>query len=109
MIKIFNDWLMDKLSDILALAWLFYLLNIFAVIILIFQHPTDILGWTLFIGTMYFQSVTLPVINNTAKRSGEQMMALLKETHDSQMEELRLAKEERQEIFEIHKLLIRKK
>lgn len=82
----FNDWLMDKLSNGLAKAWLFYILNIAAVIILVFQRPTDLLSWTLFFGTIYFQSVTLPVINNTAKRSGEQMMQVLQETHDIEME-----------------------
>jgi Zn-dependent membrane protease YugP len=77
---------MDKLSDLLAMAWLFYILNIAAVIILVFQRPTDLLSWTLFFGTIYFQSVTLPVINNTAKRSGEKMMKVLQETHDTAME-----------------------
>lgn len=105
----FNDWLMDKLSNLLAMAWLFYLLNILAVIILVFQRPTDVLSWTLFIGTIYFQSVTLPVINNTAKRSGEQMMKLLQESHDAQMKELKVARTERLEIIEIHRLLIKKR
>jgi hypothetical protein len=85
----FNDWLANKLSDSLATMIMFYGITILTLSILLFQTPKTPLEWVQYAVQTFFQGVALPVLAFVAKISGAQQEKLLRETHDTVMNEMK--------------------
>ena len=102
-----TDWLGDKLAKYLSTMECFYLVTLLVIIPLFFQQPTGI-GWVQYLVTVFFQGVALPLLGYVSWKGGEKTDKTIKETHDVVMEELvfikeelRLAKEERDNLNKI--------
>jgi hypothetical protein len=84
----FNQWLGDKLSYILSTMAMFYGVSFLVLATLFFQTPTSPVTWIQYIISVFFQGVALPLLGYTARKSGELQAQLLRETHDTVMNEL---------------------
>jgi hypothetical protein len=84
----FNQWLGDKLSYILSTMAMFYGVSFLVMATLFFQTPTSLVTWIQYIISVFFQGVALPVLGYTSRKSGELQAQLLRETHDTVMNEL---------------------
>jgi hypothetical protein len=89
-----NDWLGDKLSNALSTMEMFYLVALLVVVPLIWQRPQGLVGWMQYMIAVFFQGTALPVLGYVARKSGESQEKVMRETHDTVMEELRLMREE---------------
>ncbi len=69
--------------------WLFWFLTILIWSTVLFERPRGAQGWILFLVSVFFQGVGLVVINYTSAKQGRMTIALLQETHDTVMNELR--------------------
>jgi len=87
-IRTLNEWLADHLSIWLSTMAMFYGVTFLVLATLFFQKPTNLVGWMQYLISVFFQGVALPVLGYTAKKSGDVQAKLLKETHDTVMEEL---------------------
>ena len=101
----FNDWLGDKLARGLSTMECFYIVAILVISILFIQMPKDPLGWVQYAVQAFFQGVALPVLGYVGWKSGERAEKTINGTHAIVMkelkmvqEELRLAREERDEM-----------
>ncbi|HEY5576372.1 MAG TPA: hypothetical protein VIK34_06610 [Clostridiaceae bacterium] len=92
----FNEWLGDKLSYILSTMAMFYGIAFLVVAPLFFQRPTNLVTWMQYIVAVFFQGVALPVLGYTSRKSGEEQAQLLKETHDTVMNELDYIKKQQE-------------
>lgn len=88
----FNQWLGDKLSYILSTMAMFYGISFLVLATLFFQTPTSLVTWIQYIISVFFQGVALPVLGYTSRKSGELQAQLLRETHDTVMNELEYIK-----------------
>ena len=101
--KRFNDWLADRFAAWLSTMALFWALTLLIVLALILQRPSGAQGWVLFVVSVFFQGVALPVLAFVSNKQGDRMENLLRETHDAAMndlEELRQLHEERTQEIE---------
>jgi hypothetical protein len=89
----FNDLLAEKLSNWLSTMACFYFICFLDLLTLFFQRPHDAQGWIVFWVSVFFQGVALPVLGYIQKVEGEKQAKLLKETHDTVMQELAELKE----------------
>ncbi|MCL6443637.1 MAG: hypothetical protein K6T83_09310 [Alicyclobacillus sp.] len=105
MIRRFNEWLAERLSIILSSMWLFWVLCVMTWGSILLQRPNGAQGWDLFLVSIFFQAVALPVINLTTAKQGDRMERVLNETHDAVMSELaelrRMHEEQKAEIAEL--------
>jgi hypothetical protein len=83
-----NTWLADRLSDGLSTMWLFYALVALTWGSVLVRPPQGAQGWDLFLVSIFFQGVALPILNNTTARQSAKTLRLLQETHDTVMAEL---------------------
>jgi len=97
-LKQFNNWLGDKLSYWLSTMAMFYIITALVIAPLAFQRPQGLVGWMQYAISVFFQGSALPVLGYVARSTGENQERVLNETHDCVMEELALAREERDEI-----------
>jgi hypothetical protein len=67
---------------------MFYGITFLVIAPLFFQRPTNLVTWMQYIVSVFFQGVALPVLGYTSKKSGEVQAQLLRETHDTVMNEL---------------------
>jgi len=108
--KNFNDWLGDKLSYILSTMAMFYGIAFLVIAPLFFQRPTTLVTWMQYIVAVFFQGVALPVLGYTSRKSGEVQAQMLKETHDTVMNELSYLKKQHDaaklERDELQKIII---
>ena len=86
--KRFNDWLAGIMSRALSSMVLFWLLVVLTWGSVLLQRPDGAQGWDLFLVSIFFQAVALPVINYTTAKQGDRTEALVRETHDAVMDEL---------------------
>ena len=91
--KRFSEWLADRLADALATMVCFWVVTILILITLYWQRPHSLYEWVLFASSALFQASALPVLAFVAKKEGRRQEAILKETHDAVMEELKDLKE----------------
>jgi hypothetical protein len=92
----FNEWLGDKLSYLLSTMAMFYGIAFLVVAPLFFQRPTNLVTWMQYIVAVFFQGVALPVLGYTSRKSGEIQAQLLRETHDTVMNELDYIKKQQE-------------
>lgn len=108
------EWLLDKISDGLSTKTCYVLLCIIAFGTLAFQRSHDILGWQNWLSQVFMQFIALNVVVVVSTRVGEKLEKLILAIYewtkfDNAMirEELKLAREEREElkqlIAEVHK------
>lgn len=88
MIRRINDWVAERMSVILSSMWLFWALCVLTWGSVLLQLPDGAQGWDLFLVSIFFQAVALPVINFTTAKQGDRMERMLDETHDAVMTEL---------------------
>ena len=92
--KNFNDWLGDKLSDGLSSMGMFYLITFLVLVPLLVERPNTLIGWIQYLSTAVLQASALPLLGYTTNKQGSVQSKLLKETHDTVMNELVFIKEE---------------
>lgn len=78
--------------------WALFLLIVTAQVI---KPPQDIQAWLLVLVSEFYQGVALPGLGASQKAEAEETRRVLQETHDAVMQELQLAKDERQEMREL--------
>lgn len=98
MYKKFNDKVGNMLSNGLSTMELFYVVLLLVLIPLLVERPSSLIGWIQYISTTILQAVALPLLGYTTKTTGDVQAKLLQETHDNVMNELNIAKEERQDL-----------
>lgn len=96
--KRFNNWLGDKLAFGLSTMAAFYIVTAFVLVPLIWQRPEGLIGWVQFLIQSLFQGSALPVLGYVARIAGERQEKVLNDTHNCVMEELALAREERENM-----------
>jgi hypothetical protein len=75
---------------------MFYGITFLVIAPLFFQMPTNLVTWMQYIVSVFFQGVALPVLGYTSKKSGEVQAQLLRETHDTVMNELDYIKKQQE-------------
>jgi len=93
-----NNWLGNKLSDGLSSMEMFWIVVFLVLTPLLVQRPDTLVGWSQYIISVFFQGVALPVLGAVSKKAGDRQEKLLKETHDTVMDELAQIKAMHQEI-----------
>lgn len=88
-IRQINGWISERLSNWLATMWTFWILTLLIVSTLLIQLPNGAQGWILFVVSVFFQGVALPVLALVSNRQGDRMESVLRETHDVVLDELR--------------------
>lgn len=86
------NWLADKLADWLATMICFWIISVVTLGVLFYQSPKNMVDWIFFLSSGFFQAVALPVLAFVSKKEGKTQAALLQETHDAVMEELKQLK-----------------
>ena len=104
----FNDRIAVRMSTALSSMWTFWSLTLLIGLALILQRPTGAQGWVLFVVSIFFQGVALPVLAFVSNQQGDRTEGILRETHDTvmkELEDLRVMHEERsQELAELRAL-----
>jgi hypothetical protein len=97
----FNSWLMYRLANINASAWVFYALVFLVIETLNFEVPKSPLGWINFCVQTLYQGAALPLCAFVAKVEGQETRRMIREMHewlcetkDMEHEEIRLLHEE---------------
>jgi len=93
MFKKINDLIGDKLAYWLSTMGMFYGISFLVIAPLFFQVPNGLVPWMQYIVSVFFQGVALPVLGYVARKGSEKQEALLKETHDTVMNEMASIKE----------------
>ena len=93
-LKKFNDWVGDKLSDGLSSMIVFYIISFLVLVPLIIERPNTLIGWIQYMSTAVLQACALPLLGYTTNKQGSIQSKLLKETHDTVINELSIIQEE---------------
>jgi len=105
MIRRMNAWLAERMANMLSSMWLFWGLTILIWATVILQRPSGPQGWILFLVSVFFQGVSLPVLAFVSNIQGDRTEKLLRETHDAVMSELtelrRMHEEQATELAEL--------
>lgn len=101
----FNEWFAVKMTVAVSTMWAFYAFCIYGLIPKIFPHinQESILYWS-----NYIQLIFLPLLAVGGAVQGRATEKRDNETHDAVMEELTLARQEREEMKEVIHLLHQK-
>ncbi len=83
-----NDRIANILTNALSNMWLFWILNVLIWTAILIQHPRSLEDWLLAIISVWFQGVSLVVINRTSQKQGDRVEGVLREIHDAVMTEL---------------------
>lgn len=83
-----NNWLADRLADVLATMAMFWAIAFLVTLPLFWQRPESAVQWAQYVCTVFFQGVALPVLAFVAKKEGNKSTKLLRETHDTVMREI---------------------
>lgn len=92
----FTDNFIFKVADALAYKSTVLIFTIIAVVPLFFQMPHDILGWQQWLSQSAIQLISLAILAIVSKNEGSKTAKILKETHDTVMQELQIMKEDAQ-------------
>ena len=84
----------DKLSDGLSSMVVFYLITFLVLVPLILERPNTLIGWIQYMSTAVLQACALPLLGYTTNKQGSVQTKLLRETHDTVINELTFIKEE---------------
>lgn len=96
----FNEKLGVILSNALSSMQMFYIVLIFVVIPLLFEHPTSLIAWIQYLSTAILQAVALPLLGFTTKKSGDLQGKVIKESHDLLLIQFK-------ELKETHDILVK--
>jgi len=103
-----TDRVMGAIADSLSAKTTFVIFCLIAFAPLLFQRPTDILGWDQYVSQTVIQLVALSVLAIVSKKESAAQQNLILDIHDwsqaqfaMMQEELALAKEERDELKQI--------
>jgi hypothetical protein len=96
-----NNLIANILADVLSTMACFWIVTAMVVVVLFWQRPTSLVGWITYISTAIFQASALPVLAFVAKKEGVAQQALLQDTHDQVMSELRLISESHDDLREL--------
>lgn len=99
----FNNLVANKLSIIMSSMWLFWALAIVLVVIGI-VHPMDnpynmVMYWI----SAFFQAIALPVLAFVSNLQGDRAEKIAKDTNRAVMQELKLLKEQNEELQKLIK------
>lgn len=97
----FNDWLADRLADGLSSMSCFWVITSMVIVVLFWQRPNSLVGWITYISTAIFQASALPVLGFVSNKQSAKLQALMQETHDITMNELKLIGEDHDELREL--------
>ncbi|MGD0152834.1 MAG: hypothetical protein ABSC17_03585 [Thermacetogeniaceae bacterium] len=97
----FNDWLADCLADGLSSMACFWIITSMVIVVLFWQRPNSMVGWITYISTAIFQASALPVLGFVSNKESAKLQALMQETHDTTMNELKLIGEDHDELREL--------
>ncbi len=97
----FNDWLADRLADGLSSMACFWAITSMVIVVLFWQRPNSLVGWITYISTAIFQAAALPVLGFVSNKQSAKLQALMQETHDTTMNELKLIGEDHDELREL--------
>ena len=100
-----NNIIGDRLSSGLSSMTCFWIVSVIVVVPLAIERPSALIAWIQYLSTTILQASALPLLGYTSMVAGEKQQKLLQETHDTVMEELKLAQEEREELSVIVKEL----
>ena len=89
------DNLAEILSDSLSSMTMFWIITFMVIIPLYFNQPTNLVGWSQYIISVFFQGVALPILAYTSKLSGKRTDEVI-----SKIEELSLKIEKQTEHIE---------
>ena len=78
----FNEKLGVILSNGLSSMQMFYIVFIFVVLPLVFEHPNSLIAWIQYLSTAILQAVALPLLGFTTRKSGDIQEKVIKESHD---------------------------
>jgi hypothetical protein len=92
-VRSLNNRIAGKLAAWLCSMWLFWLLTILIWATVFFQRPEGAQGWILFLVSVFFQGVALPVLGFVSNQQGERTERVLQETHDKVLSEFAELKE----------------
>jgi len=105
----FNDWLAGRMSLMLSSMWVFWVLTLLILLALVLQRPTGAQGWVLFVVSIFFQGVALPVLAFVSNQQGDRTNKVLTETHDAVLGEFEAVRnmqavlvEELAQVKELH-------
>ncbi len=99
--KKLNEFIADKLSNVMSTMWLFWILFIACLTAYIVQPPAGAQAQILFWVSIMFQGIALPVLAFVSNKQGNRMQSTLQETHDLAMEEMKLIHDENSELYAI--------
>lgn len=92
-IRQFNDWMAGVLSSAMSTMAMFWVITALCLAAFAIERPTGAQGWILFWVSIFFQGVALPVLAFVSDRQGTRVENVLRETHDTVVEELAQLKE----------------
>lgn len=98
--KRLNNIIANALAQGLSSMALFWVLTILIFSTLLIQEPVGAQGWILFIVSIFFQGVALPVLAFVSNAQGDRMESLLRETHDTTLDELRELRDMHEELHQ---------
>lgn len=90
----FNDWLADHLSIWFISMEAFWILVMLTWGSVIIERPANAQNWDLFLVSIFYQGIMLPVLGQVSNRQGDRMERVMRETHDAAMEEVGLLRGE---------------
>lgn len=90
-----SDKVMDAIADSLSTKACLLIFCIIAFVPLAVQIPKDILGWQQWVSQTAIQLIALSILAIVAKKEGREQRAMLKETHDTVMEQFKYMREDR--------------
>lgn len=98
MLTKFNNWLADRLADSLSSMSCFWVITSMVIVVLFWQRPSTLVGWVTYFSTAVFQASALPVLGFVSNKQSNRLQALMQETHDATMGELKLISESHDDL-----------
>lgn len=82
--------------------WTFWTLTLLIALALLLERPAGAQGWVLFVVSIFFQGVALPVLAFVSNQQGDRTERVLRETHDAVLQELAEIKQLHAELSARH-------
>ena len=96
-----NAWLMGGIVDAVSTPWAFWVCNFLILGTLVIKRPEDLYAWALFISSIWYQAVMLPVITNSDKIQMDRLMNMVAEELGMHREEMALQRAEIQKVTQL--------
>lgn len=101
----FNLWLAEHLAGAMSSMGCFYCVLAIVLIPLVWQRPSDLILWTIFLSSTVFQAIALPVLAIVNNQSESRLLALVEATHEATINELQVLREEMLILHEIRQCM----